>query len=78
MNEAVELASTILNGQPDPSTLLNFIVWMRSNRGDPIHEAEADAVEQYVYSQTEDCAHHLEAHKKTLRMHLVQATLAGS
>ncbi|MEK6280277.1 MAG: hypothetical protein AABN95_07955 [Acidobacteriota bacterium] len=81
MNDPLELAHTLLREPDNASALFELIVWLRSNRDDPAHQAEADAVEDFAYSRTPECAKHKETDKKKLLLKPIataQATSAGS
>jgi tetratricopeptide (TPR) repeat protein len=54
-----EYASQLIQNEPDNSLLLyDFVVRIRSVRGDPRFEAELDEVEQMLHALTPDCEEH--------------------
>lgn len=63
----VERANRLISDQPDlAELLLCFLVWATESKGDPEHEAELEAVEEFLYSKTEHSRAHREAHRRLL------------
>lgn len=67
----VERGRDLIADNPDKAeSLLCFLVWATSSRDDPVHEAELEEVEEFLYSKTEHSRVNREAHRRLLERHL--------
>ena len=60
-------ARRIVSEHPDlAEDLYVLIVWATTNRDDPSHEAQLDAIEEVLYSKVQDSIRHRESFRKDL------------